>query len=85
MTMEECPICERIEDVKKTGGNRSSITFKVALIEDSNRDGIFRGRLTHRAVRFTFCPICGKTYSKSSLYIRAESEVDDDKRRSTCD
>jgi len=72
--MGKCPICELIEDAKKIGSNRSSITFKVALIEDSSRDGIFRGRLTHRAVRFTFCPICGKKYSKSSLYVKAESE-----------
>ena len=70
--MEECPICERIEDVKRIGGNRVNITFKVALVEDSNRDGIFCGRLTHRAARFNFCPICGKKYSKSSLYVRAD-------------
>lgn len=70
--MEECLICERIEDIKRIGSNRNSITFRVALIEDSNRDGIFRGRLTHRAVSFNFCPICGKKYSKSSLYIRAD-------------
>lgn len=76
--MKECLICERIEDVKRTGSNRSSITFKIALVEDSNRDRIFRGRLTHRAMKFRFCPICGKEYSKSSLYVRAnrlEGEV----------
>lgn len=72
--MEECPICERIEDVKRIGSNRVNITFKVALVEDSNRDGIFRGRLTHRAVRFNFCPNCGKKYSKSSLYVRADGK-----------
>ncbi len=70
--MAECRICERIEDVKRIGSNRNNITFKVALVEDSNRDGIFRGRLTHRAARFNFCPICGKKYSKSSLYVRAD-------------
>ena len=70
--MEECPICERIEDVKRIGSNRNNITFKIALVEDSNRDRIFRGRWTHRAVRFNFCPICGKKYSKSSLYVRAD-------------
>lgn len=70
--MEECPICERIEDVKRIGGNRVNITFKIALVEDSNRDGIFCGRLTHRAARFNFCPICGKKYSKSNLYVRAD-------------
>lgn len=69
--MEECPICERIEDVKRIGSNRN-ITFKVALVEDSTRDKIFQGRLTYRAVRFNFCPICGKKYSKSSLYVRAD-------------
>lgn len=69
--MEECPICERIEDVKRIGSNRNNITFKIALVEDSTRDKIFHGRLTHRAVRFNFCPICGKKYSKSSLYVRA--------------
>jgi hypothetical protein len=77
--MEECLICERIEDVKKIGSNRNSITFKVALVEDSNRDGIFRGRLTHRAMKFRFCPICGKEYSKSSLYVRADRLEGDDK------
>lgn len=79
--MEECPICERIEDAKRIGSNRN-ITFKVALIEDSTRDRIFCGRLTYRAVRFNFCPICGKKYSKSSLYVRAdrvESELEDAK------
>ena len=70
--MEECLICERIKDMKKIDRNGISTTFRVALIEDSNRDGIFRGRLTHRAVSFNFCPICGKKYSKSSLYIRAD-------------
>jgi hypothetical protein len=77
--MEECPICERIEDVKRIGSNRNNITFKVALIEDSNRDGIFCGRLTHRAVRFNFCPICGKKYSKSCLYVRADRVESEDK------
>lgn len=72
--MEECPICERIEDVKRIGSNRNNITFKVALVEDCNRDGIFCGRLTHRATRFNFCPICGKKYSKSSLYVRADGK-----------
>lgn len=78
--MEECPICERIEDVKRIGSNRTNVTFKIALVEDSNRNGIFCGRLTYRAVRFNFCPICGKKYSKSSLYVRAnrvESEASD--------
>lgn len=70
--MEDCPICERIKDVKRIGNNRSNITFKVALVEDSNRDGKFCGRLTYRAARFNFCPICGKKYSKSSLYVRAD-------------
>ena len=77
--MEECPICERIEDVKKIGSNRNNVTFKVALVEDSNRDGIFCCRLTHRAVRFNFCPICGKKYSKSSLYVRADRVESEDK------
>jgi len=70
--MEECPICERIEYVKRIGGNRNNITFKVALVEDSNRGGIFQGRLRHRAVKFNFCPICGKKCSKSSLYVKAD-------------
>jgi hypothetical protein len=70
--MEECPICEWIEYVKRIGSNRNNITFKIALVEDSTRDKIFQGRLTHRAVRFNFCPICGKKYSKSSLYVRAD-------------
>lgn len=70
--MEECLICERVKDMKRIGSDRNSITFKIALVEDSNRDGIFRGRVTHRAIRFNFCPICGKKYSKSSLYIRAD-------------
>jgi hypothetical protein len=70
--MEECQICERIKDVKRIGSNRNNITFKIALVEDSTRDKIFHGRLTHRAVRFNFCPICGKKYSKSSLYVRAD-------------
>lgn len=69
---EECLICKRIEYVKRTGSIRNSITFKVALIEDCNRDGIFRGRLTHSAVRFNFCQICGKKYSKSSTYVKAD-------------
>lgn len=69
--MEECMICERIEEIKRIGSDINSITFKVKLVEDSNRDGVFRGRLMHRAVRFNFCPICGKKYSKSSLYVRA--------------
>ena len=76
--MEECPICERIEDVKRIGSNRNNITFKVALVEDINRDRIFRGRLTHRAVRFNFCPICGKKYSKSSLYVMADRVESED-------
>ena len=33
--MKDCPICERIEDVKMIGSNINSITFRVALIEDS--------------------------------------------------
>lgn len=77
--MAECPICELIEDVKRIGGRRASITFKVALVEDSNRNGIFCGRLTYRAVRFNFCPICGKKYSKSSLYVRADRAESEDK------
>ncbi len=70
--MRKCMICERIKDMKKIDRNGISTTFRVALIEDSNRNGGFRGRLTHRAVSFNFCPICGKKYSKSSLYIRAD-------------
>lgn len=77
--MAECWICELIKDVKRTGSNRSNITFKVALVEDSNKDGIFHGRLTHRAVRFNFCPICGKKYSKSSLYVRADRAESENK------
>ena len=77
--MAECPICELIEDAKRIGGRRVSITFKVALVEDSNRNGIFCGRLTYRAVRFNFCPICGKKYSKSSLYVRADRAESEDK------
>ena len=73
--MDDCPICERIEYVKRTGSIHTSITFKIALIEDSNRNGVFRGRLTHRATRFQYCPICGKKYSKSSLYVKADGEV----------
>lgn len=73
--MDDCPICERIEYVKRTGIIYTSITFKIALIEDSNRNGVFRGRLTHRATRFQYCPICGKKYSKSSLYVKADGEV----------
>lgn len=76
--MEKCLICERIEDVKRIGSNSCNISFKIALVEDCNRDGIFRSRLTHRAMKFRFCPICGKEYSKSSLYVRAyrvEGEV----------
>ena len=68
--MNCCPICERIEYTKSVGTKISNISFKIALIEDSNIDGIFRGRLTHRAMKFRFCPICGKEYSKSSLYVR---------------
>lgn len=70
--MKKCLICERIENVKMIGSNRCNISFKIALVEDCNRDGIFRGRLTHRAMKFRFCPICGKEYSKSSLYIMAD-------------
>lgn len=70
--MDNCPICERIEDVKRTGRIYKSITFKIALIEDSNRNGVFSGRLTHRATRFQYCPICGKKYSKSSLYVKVD-------------
>lgn len=77
--MAECQICELIKDVKRIGGNRSNITFKVALVEDRSRDGIFHGRLTYRAVRFNFCPICGKKYSKSSLYVRADRAESEDK------
>ena len=73
--MDDCPICERIEYIKRTGSIYTSITFKIALIEDSNRNGVFRGRLTHRATRFQYCPICGKKYSKSSLYVKADGEV----------
>lgn len=76
--MKKCLICERIEDMKRIGSNSCNISFNIALIEDSNIDGIFRGRLTHRAMKFRFCPICGKEYSKSSLYVRAnrlEGEV----------
>lgn len=75
--MEECMICERIKYVKRTGSINNSVTFKVKLVEDTNRNGIFRGRLTHRALRFNFCPICGKKYSKSSLYVRAERGEDE--------
>ena len=64
--------------MKRIGNSRNNITFKVALVEDSNRDGIFRGRLTHRAVRFNFCPNCGKKYSKSSLYVRADRMESED-------
>ena len=70
--MNHCYICEWIEYVKRTGTKMNNISFKIALIEDSNRDGIFRGRLTHRAMKFRFCPICGKEYSKSSLYVRTK-------------
>ena len=73
--MDDCPICERISYVKRTGSIYTSITFRIALIEDSNRDGVFRGRLTHRATRFQYCPICGKKYSKSSLYVKADRKV----------
>ena len=79
--MKKCLICERIEYAKSVGTKTSNISFKIALIEDSNIDGIFRGRLTHRAMKFRFCPICGKEYSKSSIYVRANRLEGEDGER----
>ena len=70
--MSDCPICEQINDSKNFKGRRSNISFKVALIEESYRNGVYRGKLTWKPYKFRFCPICGKKYSKSSLYVRAD-------------
>ena len=71
MTASECPICERISYVKRTG-SFFNVSFKIALVEDSYKSNGFRGRLTGRAVKFKYCPICGREFSKASLYVKRQ-------------
>lgn len=71
MTASECPICDRISYVRRTG-SFCNVSFKIALVEDSYKSGGFRGRLTGRAVKFKFCPICGREFSKAELYVKRQ-------------
>lgn len=71
MTASECPICDRISYVKRTGA-WCNVSFKIALVEDSYKSNGFRGRLTGRAIKFKFCPICGRKFSKAELYVKRQ-------------
>lgn len=76
MTTSECAICERISYVRRTG-SFSNVSFKIALVEDSYKRGGFRGRLTGRAVKFKYCPICGREFTKASLYVKRRVRKND--------
>lgn len=76
MTTSECPICDRISYVKRIGAF-CNISFKIALVEDSYKSNGFRGRLTGRAIKFKFCPICGREFSKAELYVKRRVRKND--------
>lgn len=78
MTASECPMCEHISYVRKTGSFCNvSLSFKIALVEDSYKRGGYRGRLTGRAVKFKYCPICGREFSKAELYVKRQVRKND--------
>ena len=62
----ECEFCEMYETGKtiteRLYGDDSEFTaeLKVALVTETYRDGYNTGTLRDRAVKFTFCPECGK-------------------------
>ena len=37
----------------------------------------FRGRFTGRAIKFKFCPICGRELSKAELYVKRQVRKND--------